>query len=292
MTDAERKETVALPADQDRPGRREDSRRRDRRSLSLAGGRRQPGRQGVDRKGKRLHAIRPRQTARPRQDSRPPQRVARHRQPEYAGAGQGEILLHEARRQTESADPLRPRRACTARIASCSTRTRWTRKARRPSIGGFPRATARCWPTAFRPTAANNRRCISAMWRAARTCRIVIERTRLLFAGLAAGRQGLLLHALSGRRQRAQGRGELSPPRLLPHARRRPGKGPQSLRRGPGGGGHAGRRAVARRPLARRHGGARLGQDGGLLRRLERPRTTRKVRRSSRWSRRWTRPSA
>ena len=242
--------------------------------------------------GERLHAVRSRQAARPRQDPRPAEYAARHRQSEYAATGQGQILLHEAR--------------AASRISRSSTSATGLHGKDRvlldPNELDKEGTTALDWwyPNDDGSLLAYG---LSTNGSEQSTLRIrdvssgkdlpdVIERTRYCSLAWTPDGKGFYYTRYPAVGSVPQGRGELSPSRLLPRPRRRPGEGREGVRRGPGGGGHAGRRVVAGRPLAGRHGGAGLGQDGGLFRRLDTPTKMRKGRCSSRWSRRWTRPSA
>ena len=90
--------------------------------------------------------------------------------PRHAGAGQGPLLLHQARRQTESADPLRPRRPARQGPRAGRPQRRWPRTAPSPWTGGTPprRDAGRLRPLGQRQRAIDA--CGFATWPAARTC--------------------------------------------------------------------------------------------------------------------------
>ena len=154
--------------------------------------------------------------------------------------------------------------ACGGKDRALVDRMRWPRTAPWPSTGGSPAATASCSPTACRANGSEQSTLHVRDVATGKDLPDTIERTRACSLAWLPDGKGFY-YTRYPPPAASQGRGELRPPRLLAHARRRPREGRAGLRRGPRQGGLAERRPVARRPLVGRHRGAGLGQGGGLL---------------------------
>ena len=222
----------------------------------------------MDRPAERPHSQGARRVSRPQGARGSVLAALRDRLARRSGASpQGEIsalFLHAPRRQAEPGGALRARRA----------------RRRRPRARGRERAGRRRHARARLVVAVGGRRAggLRRLRRRQRGVGAARARRRhrsrparrdpadaSLLARLVRRRQGVLLHALSERGQRAGRRGEVPPQRLSPSPGRRSGARREDLRRRARPQGLAHRRDVAQRTLARGAGQPGLVEERGLL---------------------------
>ena len=140
---------------------------------------RQPRRQGMDRQGKRLHAVGPRQAARAATRSTPASSKLLDIGSLSTPLPAKGKYFYTKREGKQNQPILYVREGLHGKDRVLLDPNELDKEGTTALDWWFPTDDGRCWPTACRKTAASNRRCTSAKWPPARTLPDVIERTRL-----------------------------------------------------------------------------------------------------------------